>query len=146
MGLLAGVKAGRFIDGLSTLAGASLPNIPTTTPAPMKIARLLCLGLFLVLAPRVAQAQIEGVEMPPDDGRLRIICFGAHPDDCELQAGGTAALWAEKGHHVLFVSVTNGDIGHWRKPAGHWRAVAWKKFRKPTSFSASKGRVGQSRW
>src|SRR3954469_22587220 len=45
---------------------------------------------------------------------LRIICFGAHPDDCEIQAGGTAAMWAAKGHKVKFVSVTNGAIGHWR--------------------------------
>src|SRR5579863_2747509 len=37
---------------------------------------------------------------PPDDGKLRIICFGAHPDDCELQVGGVAAMWAAKGHHV----------------------------------------------
>jgi LmbE family N-acetylglucosaminyl deacetylase len=55
---------------------------------------------------------------PPDDGKLRIICFGAHPDDCELQAGGTAALWAAQGHHVKFVSLTNGDIGHWRDAGG----------------------------
>jgi LmbE family N-acetylglucosaminyl deacetylase len=55
---------------------------------------------------------------PPDDGKLRILCFGAHPDDCELQAGGTAMLWAAKGHHVKFVSVTNGDIGHWREAGG----------------------------
>jgi LmbE family N-acetylglucosaminyl deacetylase len=55
---------------------------------------------------------------PPDDGKLRIICFGAHPDDCELQVGGTAALWAAQGHHVKFVSVTNGDIGHWRNAGG----------------------------
>src|SRR2546421_8562928 len=63
-------------------------------------------------------AAIEGVTMPPQDGKLRIICFGAHPDDCELQAGGTGAMWAAKGHHVLFVSVTNGDIGHWREAGG----------------------------
>jgi LmbE family N-acetylglucosaminyl deacetylase len=53
-----------------------------------------------------------------DEGTLRIICFGAHPDDCEIQAGGTAALWATKGHKVKFVSVTNGDIGHWRDAGG----------------------------
>src|SRR5216683_7556689 len=57
-------------------------------------------------------------DSPPDDGKLNIICFGAHPDDCELQVGGTAALWAAKGHHVKFVSVTNGDIGHWREAGG----------------------------
>ena len=55
---------------------------------------------------------------PPDDGKLRIICFGAHPDDCEIRAAGCAALWAAKGHHVKFVSVTNGDIGHWREAGG----------------------------
>jgi LmbE family N-acetylglucosaminyl deacetylase len=47
--------------------------------------------------------------------KLHIICFGAHPDDCELKAGGAAALWAAAGHRVKFVSVTNGDIGHWRE-------------------------------
>lgn len=49
---------------------------------------------------------------------LRIICFGGHPDDCELQAGGAAAMWAARGHKVKFVSVTNGDIGHWRDAGG----------------------------
>src|SRR2546426_11319328 len=53
-----------------------------------------------------------------DGGKLRIICFGAHPDDCELQAGGVAAMWAAQGHKVKFVSVTNGDIGHWREAGG----------------------------
>ncbi|HXG08431.1 MAG TPA: PIG-L family deacetylase [Gemmataceae bacterium] len=56
--------------------------------------------------------------VPPDDGKLRIICFGAHPDDCELRAGGVALLWSAQGHHVKFVSVTNGDIGHWREAGG----------------------------
>jgi N-acetylglucosamine malate deacetylase 1 len=52
------------------------------------------------------------------DGTLRIIAFGAHPDDNELRLGGTAAKWAALGHHVKFVSVTNGDIGHWREAGG----------------------------
>ena len=53
-----------------------------------------------------------------DDGKLRIIAFGAHPDDCEIRCGGTAILWSEAGHHVKFVSVTNGDIGHWGMAGG----------------------------
>ncbi len=53
-----------------------------------------------------------------DDGKLRIIAFGAHPDDCEFKVGGTAAKWAALGHHVKLVSVTNGDIGHWRMAGG----------------------------
>ncbi|MFL5806202.1 MAG: PIG-L deacetylase family protein [Roseiflexaceae bacterium] len=44
--------------------------------------------------------------------RLRVLIFGAHPDDCEFTAGGVAALYARQGHDVLFVSVTNGDAGH----------------------------------
>ena len=55
---------------------------------------------------------------PADDGKLRIIAFGAHPDDCEIRAGGVAAMWAAKGHHVKFVSTTNGDIGHWKMAGG----------------------------
>ena len=35
-----------------------------------------------------------------------------------MQAGGSAALWAAQGHHVKFVSVTNGDVGHWRQAGG----------------------------
>lgn len=52
---------------------------------------------------------------PAQNQPIRVICFGAHPDDCELKAAGVAALWAEKGHKVKFVSVTNGDAGHWRQ-------------------------------
>lgn len=44
--------------------------------------------------------------------KLRILVFGAHPDDCDITAGGSAALWARAGHHVRFVSLTNGDAGH----------------------------------
>jgi LmbE family N-acetylglucosaminyl deacetylase len=54
----------------------------------------------------------------PDDGKLRIIAFGAHPDDCEIKVAGTAAKWAAAGHHVKLVSVTNGDIGHWGMAGG----------------------------
>lgn len=73
--------------------------------------------LRLTSTARAADAR-PAAEPPQDDGKLRIICFGAHPDDCELQIGGTAALWAAQGHHVKFVSVTNGDIGHWREAGG----------------------------
>lgn len=59
---------------------------------------------------------------PSDDGKLRIMVIGAHPDDAELDAGGTAAMWAAQGHHVKFVSTTNGDIGHARE-AGAQLAV-----------------------
>jgi LmbE family N-acetylglucosaminyl deacetylase len=67
--------------------------------------------LFLTLPICTAQP-------PEDDGKLRVIVFGAHPDDAEFKAGGSAILWARQGHHVKLVSVTNGDIGHWQMAGG----------------------------
>ena len=52
------------------------------------------------------------------DAPLRIITFGAHPDDCELDTAGVAAKWAALGHKFKCVAVTNGDIGHWGTAGG----------------------------
>lgn len=57
-------------------------------------------------------AQVSGEE------KLRIIAFGAHPDDCEVAAGGVGALWAAEGHAFKCVSMTNGDIGHFGMSGG----------------------------
>src|SRR6185295_12100271 len=78
-----------FLIGCSTSSGVS----PMTAPMPSPAA-------------------------PTQDGKLRIIAFGAHPDDTELREGGAAAKWAALGHHVKFVSCTNGDIGHWNMAGG----------------------------
>ena len=43
---------------------------------------------------------------------LRILIIGAHPDDADLKAGGTAAKWCALGHSVRLVSLTNGQAGH----------------------------------
>src|SRR5205085_6852029 len=82
------------------------------------VAFLVALSVALPLAAQPATSTGSPVANPPDDGKLRVICFGAHPDDCELMAGGVGAMWEAKGHHVRFVSVTNGDIGHWREAGG----------------------------
>ncbi len=74
--------------------------------------RIRSVLLALVLTTLIASSPAWTAPKAPDDGKLRIIVFGAHPDDCELDAGGTAVLWAAQGHHVKFVSTTNGDIGH----------------------------------
>lgn len=52
------------------------------------------------------------------DRPLQIIMIGAHPDDCDIKSGGTAALFVAMGHHVKFVSVTNGDAGHQNEGGG----------------------------
>jgi LmbE family N-acetylglucosaminyl deacetylase len=49
---------------------------------------------------------------------LRIVAFGAHPDDAELKASGVAAQWAAAGHKVKFVAMTNGDVGHFESAGG----------------------------
>ncbi|MCA9116406.1 MAG: PIG-L family deacetylase [Planctomycetaceae bacterium] len=46
------------------------------------------------------------------DSRLTVLVIGAHPDDCDIKAGGVAALYRQAGHRVRFVSVTNGESGH----------------------------------
>ncbi|MBA3440201.1 MAG: PIG-L family deacetylase, partial [Pyrinomonadaceae bacterium] len=72
---------------------------------------------FSYLLPLVFFISIAVIPVAAQD-KLRIICFGAHPDDAELKAGGVAAMWAAKGHEVKLVSVTNGDIGHWNEAGG----------------------------
>jgi len=56
--------------------------------------------------------------MAQDYSKLRVIAFGAHPDDCDQRAGGIAAKYAAAGHLVKFVSVTNGDAGHHEQGGG----------------------------
>lgn len=63
----------------------------------------------------IAFAQSSGNS---DDGKIRVIVIGAHPDDCDVKFGGTAALFAEMGHAVKFVAVTNGDAGHQTEGGG----------------------------
>jgi len=78
----------------------------------MNWARWTWPGLFLFLAVTSAIPPSAAAQENATGPVLRIIVFGAHPDDCELEAGGTAARWAKLGYKVKFVSVTNGDIGH----------------------------------
>jgi LmbE family N-acetylglucosaminyl deacetylase len=67
--------------------------------------------------PRVALAQTATAQAP-NDGKLRIIVFGAHPDDPEYRGAGVAMKWAKQGHHVKLVAATNGDVGHWEMAGG----------------------------
>jgi len=76
----------------------------------MKRVLIGLIGVLLASTGSLSQAQTATPAR--DDGKLRIVVFGAHPDDSEIKAGGVAAMWAAQGHHVKFVSVTNGDIGH----------------------------------
>ncbi|MGH9372564.1 MAG: PIG-L deacetylase family protein [Vicinamibacterales bacterium] len=77
----------------------------------------VCCALCLILAAVAAHPSLQSgatAQQKP----LRIIAFGAHPDDAELKASGVAALWAAAGHKVKFVAMTNGDVGHFESAGG----------------------------
>ncbi len=67
------------------------------------IVRVATLTILTLSAGLLASAQTP---------KLRIIAIGAHPDDCDIQFGGTAAKLAHAGHRVKFLALTNGDAGH----------------------------------
>src|SRR4051794_37698994 len=46
----------------------------------------------------------------------RILIIGAHPDDADIKAGGTAAKWCALGFVVQMVSLTDGRAGHQTMP------------------------------
>jgi LmbE family N-acetylglucosaminyl deacetylase len=71
---------------------------------------------------------------------VRVIAFGAHPDDGDLGAGGLAAMYAALGFKVKFVSLTNGDAGHPTQGEKNSPSAAARKRRKPADASASNTR------
>jgi len=74
---------------------------------------LTTIGLVLFFS-NFAFAQINS----PANDPLRVIAIFAHPDDADFKMGGTAALMAEAGHKVKFISITNGNAGHHEKGGG----------------------------
>ncbi|MDT0689602.1 PIG-L deacetylase family protein [Salegentibacter sp. F188] len=87
----------------------------------MKYIHISIFSTLLLLLNFNLNAQ-EGVE-----NKLNIIVIGAHPDDADNKFGGTAALFAEMGHRVKFVSVTNGDAGHQNMGGGHLAKIRRKE-------------------
>jgi LmbE family N-acetylglucosaminyl deacetylase len=67
---------------------------------------------------------------------LKILIFGAHPDDPDFSAGGTAALYARQGHRVKMVSLTNGDAGHHEQGGA---PLAWRRRQEAAASGAVLG-------
>lgn len=67
---------------------------------------------------------------------LRILVFGAHPDDPDFSVGGTAALYARLGHTVKMVSLTNGDAGHHEEGGA---PLAWRRRKEAATAGAALG-------
>lgn len=74
--------------------------------------------LFACIVTLIVHSVASGQSAPAQTRPLRVIAFGAHPDDAELKASGVAAQWAAQGAKVKFVAMTNGDIGHFSMAGG----------------------------
>ncbi len=75
--------------------------------------RLLLLFTTALLLSTPATGQNLAFDRP-----LNVICVEAHPDDCDAKMGGTLARYAELGHRVKVLSLTNGDAGHQSQGGG----------------------------
>jgi N-acetylglucosamine malate deacetylase 1 len=84
---------------------------------PLLMKRLLYTSLLFAAGIAVVPVFADR-QAPTQAAPLRIIAFGAHPDDAELKASGVAALWAAQGAKVKFVAMTNGDVGHFAEAGG----------------------------
>ena len=69
----------------------------------------ILLLLFIASLPFIAKTQ---------DKKINVVVIGAHPDDADVDVGGTAIKFSQMGHNVLFVSLTNGDAGHFNQGGG----------------------------
>lgn len=67
---------------------------------------------------------------------IRVLIFGAHPDDPDSKAGGIAALYSQQGHQVKMVSLTNGDAGHHEMGGA---PLAWRRRKEAAASGACLG-------
>lgn len=94
----------------------------------MKILKLsFILTIFLGAVMTFAQAQ--------NPQQLRVLVFGAHPDDPE-KSGGTMAKYVALGHKVQLVSLTNGNAGHQSMGGG---PLAWRRYKETQCAGAAIG-------
>jgi LmbE family N-acetylglucosaminyl deacetylase len=71
----------------------------------------------------------------------RALALGAHPDDVELQAGGTLAAWAGRGVHVELACFTAGEKGS-SDPAADPAALAAVRREEAQAAAAALGAAG----
>lgn len=89
----------------------------------MKRVLFLITALVQPLLFTSVQAQEEPVK------KLNVLIIGAHPDDPD-EIGGCAYKWAQSGHNVMMVSITNGDAGHQSIKAAELSRIRREEARK----------------
>ncbi|MFT4596603.1 MAG: LmbE family N-acetylglucosaminyl deacetylase [Paracrocinitomix sp.] len=78
----------------------------------------------------------------------RVLAISAHPDDSELQAGGTLAKWSAAGCQVSIVVCTDGSKGTWNPDANLAELVATRQSEQRDAAAAlgANGTVGFCGW
>ena len=78
----------------------------------------------------------------------RALAISAHPDDSELQAGGTLAKWAAAGCEVSIVVCTDGSKGTWNPEADLHELIDTRQQEQAAAAQAlgATGTVGFCGW
>ena len=58
---------------------------------------------------------------------MRLMAFGAHPDDIEFLCAGTLAKYRAQGHDIAIAVMTNGEVGSATLPAPEIAAIRQKE-------------------
>jgi LmbE family N-acetylglucosaminyl deacetylase len=75
--------------------------------------RIFPLALFFIFLSVNARCGDDAIH----PRKLKVLVIFAHPDEGEIYAGGISAIYSKMGHSVKFLSLTNGDAGHWSMDA-----------------------------
>jgi len=68
---------------------------------------------------------------------MNILFVGAHPDDIEIQCGGTAARYALLGHKTFFCVATNGNAGSSSLPLAEIARVRKQEAEKSAAIAGA---------
>ena len=68
---------------------------------------------------------------------MNVLFVGAHPDDIECWAGGTAARYAAEGHDLYFCVATNGNVGSSTHNREQIAAIRHEEARKAAAVVAA---------
>ncbi len=72
---------------------------------------------------------------------MRILAFGAHPDDVEIGCGGSLLLHSGDGDEVFIVDVTNGDAGTLDTPPVKTGEIRWQEGQIAAAMMGAADRV-----
>lgn len=69
---------------------------------------------------------------------MRVLAFGAHPDDIEFRCGGTLAKYANRGDEIFMAVATNGNIGSYKMSSEEIAEVRHKEAQNAADMLGAK--------